>query len=68
LTSKFAKSAYIKKKKKIKKKSNMGIKNAEFHADFESIEKVAKTDAKKVPKKKWREFFTFILCAKLFGL
>jgi hypothetical protein len=46
----------------------MGIKNAEFHADFESIEKVAKTDEKKVIKKQWQEFFTFIMCAKLFGL
>jgi hypothetical protein len=30
----------------------MVIKNAEFHADFESIEKVAKTDAKKGLNKK----------------
>jgi hypothetical protein len=43
-------------------KFNMGIKNAEFHADFESVEKVLKKCTKKVISKNVTEicpFFTF---------
>jgi hypothetical protein len=47
LASKFEKSTnmIIKKKKNLIKK---GIKNAQFHADFKSVEKVLKNVPKKV--------------------
>jgi hypothetical protein len=41
LQSKFTKSANKSKKKFLIKKFNMGIKKGEFHADFESAEKVS---------------------------
>jgi hypothetical protein len=46
----------------------MGITNAEFDADFESIEKVEKTHAKKVVNEKVTEklsFGLFLLCATI---
>jgi hypothetical protein len=51
----------------------MGIKNAEFDADFESVEKVAKKRMrKKLPnkkrdRKKWK-CLLLLLCVKVFGL
>ncbi len=37
----------------------MGIKNAEFHADFKSVEKVLKTAPKKLFSKNMTEIWTF---------
>ncbi len=42
----------------------MGIKNAEFDADFESVEKVAKSCQRKSDRK--MEFLTFITVCKSF--
>jgi hypothetical protein len=39
----------------------MGIKNAEFDADFESVEKLKRTHAKKVIIVKITEKFSFVL-------
>ncbi len=45
--SKFAKSANMNQKKFFFSKSKNILKNAEFHADFESVEKVVKKCTKK---------------------
>jgi len=42
----------------------MGVNNAEFHADFDYVEKVAKNLCKKVTGK-W-SFLFVLLCAKVF--
>jgi hypothetical protein len=47
LASKFAKSANMTPKNFFVKKIKKDIKNAEFHADFESVEKFAKKCVKK---------------------
>ncbi len=47
LHSKFAKSANMINKKIFYQKCNMGIKNAELDADFESVEKVAENIKRK---------------------
>jgi hypothetical protein len=47
LASKFAKSANMTPKKFFLKKIEKDIKNAEFHADFESVEKVVQKCTKK---------------------
>jgi hypothetical protein len=44
----------------------MDIKNTEFDADFESIEKAAKKSHEKV-KEEW-SFLPSLLCAKVVGL
>jgi hypothetical protein len=55
--------------KKIQK-CNIGIKNAEFDDDLDSIDKVAKTShTKKVINEKVKNrVFDFYYCAKVFGL
>jgi hypothetical protein len=58
LASKFAKSANMTQKNFFGKKSKKISKNAEFHADFESVEKVVKNAPKKIYKKnKFDEHF-----------
>jgi hypothetical protein len=52
MQSKFTNSAINKSKKKFYiTKFNTGIKNGEFHADFESVEKVSELTITKSPKK-----------------
>jgi hypothetical protein len=58
LHSKFRKDAN-KSKKNFLPKFNMGIKNAEFHADFKSVENVFKNCTKKLFSKNMTEICTF---------
>jgi hypothetical protein len=51
LASKFAKSANMTPKNFFVKKIKKISKNAEFHADFESVEKVVKNAPKKLQAK-----------------
>ncbi len=44
----------------------IGIKKAEFHADFESVEKAAKNHTKKLAVIETIEFFNFINVCKSF--
>ena len=72
LVSKFAKSANMTPKIFFFKKIFMGIKNAEFDADFRFVKKTAKkfTDNKLLPKTRSKNgvFNLYLINPKVFGI